>query len=112
MKKIILSSLCFLTFSAHGAMTDEALMRECTPAGETAVHASRARQAGVSKEVFYADAKKKYGTDYTWVYREGVIDVAFKAPIKATPEAKGKITREIFDHAFATCIEFNRELGR
>jgi hypothetical protein len=66
MKKIILSSLCFLTFSAHGAMTDEALIRECTPAGETAVKASRARQAGIHREVFYADEKKTYGEDYSW----------------------------------------------
>ncbi len=112
MKKIILSSLCFLTFSAHGAVTEEVLLQECRPVGETAYMASRARQEGIKEETVYSKEKKLHGEKFDWPFREVAIEKAFQIPIKSTAKEKEAATAAFIENILSACLSFKRDQNR
>lgn len=112
MRKIILSSLCFLTFSAHGAVTEEVLLQECRPIVETAYMASIARQEGIKEKTVYATEKKLNGEKFDWPLREVAIEKAFQIPIKSTVKEKEAATAAFIENFASACLSFKIDENR
>ena len=112
MKKIVLSTLCFLTFSAHGAMTQEQKLSiakqasvECEPLANFAILATDARQkSSMSKEIFLKDTSKKFGNYGDLHLRKVLIEHAFSQPILGTLKEKDKAAATLSENAYLNCM--------
>ena len=117
MRKIVLSSLCFLTFSAHGAMTQEQKISiakqasvECRALANFAILATDARQkSSMSKENFLKDTTKKFGNNGDLDLRKVLIEHAFSQPILGTLKEKDKVAATLSEKAYLNCMDISLE---
>ena len=117
MKKIVLSSLCLLTFSAHGAMTQEQKISiakqaslECRALADFAILATDARQkSSISKSNFLKDTTKKFGNNGDLDLRKVLIEHAFSQPILGTLKEKDKAAAILYEKSYFNCMQISLE---